>query len=127
MKLFKSLMLGIISAVTVIAPVESVSAKTPDGFSFRDLEFGHGAADAERLGQGEIHRLIRPGMPAADALNLIHEAGADCRAHQSEVVCHYNGFESVEESLHDLVWTIKLSISNDRVTSILSTRESIGS
>ena len=121
------LILAAIGAAVVLSPLQGLNARTPDGFSFTDLEYRYDAGDAERIGKDEVAKLVQPGMSSVDAVATLRKAGTYCRPHAEDVTCLYTAMEAVEEMPHDLVWTVKMGIADGRVTSVSATRESVGS
>lgn len=127
MRFVQKTVLAILGVAAVVAPLQVASARTPDGFSFTDLEYRNDAGDAERLGKEEVAKLVQPGMSSADAVAILRKAGTYCRPHEGDVTCLYTAMEAVEEMPHDLVWTVKMDVADGRVTTVTTTRESLGS
>jgi hypothetical protein len=117
---------ALLAATLPLGAASLATARTPDGFSFRDLEYAHHAAGAQRVGTAEVARLVPVGLPATEAATLLRQAGAPCKPDGEGMTCRYSAFESVANELHELDWTVHVATADGRVTGVDATRQSLG-
>ena len=97
--------------------------------TFRDLEFDYNGQDRVGIAKASLRNRIPVGTPTETARARMRTAGAHCGAasNDGQTKCSFSSFESVEDHLHDVVWTIGLSSQHSQVMRIDVTRESLGS
>ena len=104
--------------IVVSAPVKS----------FRSLEFDYQGQTLIDAARRRLAAALPVGTSLEQARAVLHSAGAACdRGGAEPMHCTANQLEAVEDTLHDVVWTVDVSHADDRVTGISVARRSIGS
>jgi hypothetical protein len=122
---------GVVMAFSWMGALAPVQAQpitvTGRPLTFRGLEFDYSGADRMNAAKTAIHRAIPSGSNVGDARKFLTGAGAICRNHSAKMTCVSNGFDVVENTLHDVAWTIDVDHKGGAVTDVSIDRESIGS
>jgi hypothetical protein len=97
--------------------------------TFRDLEFNYDSADRVSAARSSLAALIPVGTDTGTARAIVRKEGAHCRdqVNDGETRCTFGSFDSIEDHLQEIVWTVKLNSQAGKVADLAVTRESFGS
>jgi hypothetical protein len=128
----RALRMGIVIAFSSMGALAPVHANpivvTGHPITFRGLEFDYSGEQRIDVAEAALHSAIPVGSKVIDARSALTHAGAICHDRRpEEMTCVSNGFDVVENILHDVSWTIEVDHQGGSVTNLAIDRESIGS
>lgn len=97
--------------------------------TFRDIEFETPPDQREKEGRTMLEQAIPLGSPLSTARDVLRDRGAHCRTLSSDGVlrCTFGAFDTIENHLQDVTWTIRVASSAGVVTGLDVHRDSRGS
>lgn len=97
--------------------------------TFRDLEYDYDDSDRVERAKAWLKASIPEGLEVFAARAIVRDQGAHCGAavQDGQTRCVFSSLESVEDHLHDVVWTVQLNSRHGRIASVDVSRSSIGS
>jgi hypothetical protein len=97
--------------------------------TLRDIEFDTPRDRRELEGRTMLERAIPIGSPVTTARDVLRDRGAHCRGLHGDGVlrCTFGAFDTIENHLQDVTWTIRVASTDGAVTSLDVHRDSRGS
>lgn len=114
-----------------LATVPETVLAAPDGsvpHTFRAIEFGYEGQDRMIMVTAMLRSTFAIESSLSESKVALAKAGARCRRETpSRLRCEANSFESDDDVLHDVVWTVDVLRDRDRSIGLKIHRASIGS
>ncbi|WP_156428168.1 hypothetical protein [Novosphingobium sp. FSW06-99] len=128
---FKAILPALAIAASAIgfSPAVAADIVVNGHTTFSDIEYTNDAGDRVPAMRASLNAQIPVGTPISAARTIVRRMGAHCgeAASDGQTKCTYNSFESIEDHLHDVAWTVRLNSQQGKVFGLDVARESIGS